>query len=837
MLKKNQKIQLEKDSYTLIELIGEGGQGVIWKVEAESTGNNYVLKTSRTHEVTPQGRFQPIDRCLVDNLSRRMQEEINFFLSVQSNLSKQRACFIATCLDHGTIDDESLVLPVMIMRHYPQTLQEQVPHSLEQPPHYNLHTLLNWLIQLSHALQCTHEQIVDGYAYMHRDIKPANVLLTETGEVRLIDFGIAKQQTDDSGTTSVAHAPAWAAPEQVLPQGLREDGENIFRLTEKTDLYSLGLLAYYLCSSGAKTSSQTELSQRSQAIYSKHIVSLGKGGSGLLGKVGGMSKKDKDYLRQQLLTLFFNNSSRSDGSSNSNSSDNIDIKPLPSSELISNQLVEFIEKLLSPDSQKRPKAKVAKQYFRSLQKCLSPQLKTLGVLVVNRKLILGEPLELKIKIKSLGLTYPLDWIKIYISNQHIPSFEILSIIPQNSTFLEKETELHLRLNAIDNTGEHSISIIAAVGDKKHEATENCKVEFSAEQLWQESFHKAALKKELKKEWLDKLEEKAQGSIKERYQYLELLEDLSKSSKLNNKEKNNLIRRYQRAEVIKPSTKIPKLLIVVIFCIVIFILDLLLWSSYITEYFKVLLKPFESPQMVTIPEGSFKMGCLNKKDCNHDEAPIHAVNIKKFFMSSTEITFEQWNICVEDRACSYQPKSTDKNGKESKHPVINVSWNDTQEYTRWLSQKTGNTYRLPTEAEWEYAARAGSRTKYSWGNQSPHCSKISPHGASHNGGEDSSCYYIASNKDRGTEVVASYKANAWGLYDMHGNVWEWTCSAYIEKYNGAENQCIDVNSDTSLVVLRGGSWLYPAKRLRSASRVSSPSHRQSKDIGFRIVKVP
>jgi formylglycine-generating enzyme required for sulfatase activity len=151
-------------------------------------------------------------------------------------------------------------------------------------------------------------------------------------------------------------------------------------------------------------------------------------------------------------------------------------------------------------------------------------------------------------------------------------------------------------------------------------------------------------------------------------------------------------------------------------------------------------------------------------------------------------------------------------------VIHVSWHDANEYARWLSHKTGKNYRLPTEAQWEFAARAGKKTAYVWGNQI-HC------GLANYGSLSKYC------KTDRTKPVASYKAYN-GLYDMQGNVHEWTCSAYDRNYAGKEGQCT-TRKDTRSRVLRGGSWDDGPRLVRSAARDHYTASIHFYDIGFRL----
>jgi formylglycine-generating enzyme required for sulfatase activity len=166
----------------------------------------------------------------------------------------------------------------------------------------------------------------------------------------------------------------------------------------------------------------------------------------------------------------------------------------------------------------------------------------------------------------------------------------------------------------------------------------------------------------------------------------------------------------------------------------------------------------------------------------------------------------------------------KFAENERQPVQCVSWNDAVAYTQWLSAQTGQTYRLPSEAEWEYAARAGTTTPFSTGQ----C--IGTDQANYDGN------YPYQNCPKGeyrqqTVAVGSFAANAFGLYDMHGNVWEWTCSAYTGKYDGNESSC---KNNANTYVLRGGAWNGLAHFLRAAYRSRySPDVRYG-NLGFRVV---
>ena len=225
-------------------------------------------------------------------------------------------------------------------------------------------------------------------------------------------------------------------------------------------------------------------------------------------------------------------------------------------------------------------------------------------------------------------------------------------------------------------------------------------------------------------------------------------------------------------------------------------------------------------MVIIPGGSFRMGCVSERNCEEDEKPVHQVNIKAFKLGATEVTFDQWDACVAADTC-YRP--VDKGRGRGNHPVISVSWDDIQVYLKWLNALTDGGYRLPSEAEWEYAARSGSQTAYSWGNDV--------------GNNRANCYGCDSQWNVSkAATVESFSPNAFGLYDMHGNVWEWTQDCDNTSYQGApSNGSAWLSGTCTGRVVRGGSWLSLASYLRAANRGGSIADFRLGQQGFRLAQ--
>jgi formylglycine-generating enzyme required for sulfatase activity len=229
---------------------------------------------------------------------------------------------------------------------------------------------------------------------------------------------------------------------------------------------------------------------------------------------------------------------------------------------------------------------------------------------------------------------------------------------------------------------------------------------------------------------------------------------------------------------------------------------------------------DCPEMIVIPAGEFTMGApATEKGSFNNESPQHKVTIAKpFAVSKFDVTFADWDACVSVGAC---PQVSDASFGRRTKPIINVSWDDAQQYVAWFSKRTGRPYRLLTEVEWEYAARAGTTTAYSWGDEI--------------GTGNANCNECGSEWDnRETAPVGSFKPNEFGVYDMAGNVWQWVQDCYHGDYNGAPTDgSAWASGDCGRRVVRGGSWVDRPQFLRSALRLRFSTVFRISNLGFRI----
>jgi formylglycine-generating enzyme required for sulfatase activity len=264
-----------------------------------------------------------------------------------------------------------------------------------------------------------------------------------------------------------------------------------------------------------------------------------------------------------------------------------------------------------------------------------------------------------------------------------------------------------------------------------------------------------------------------------------------------------------------------------------------------------------PEMVVIPAGSFAMGSPDsEKSRNDDEGPVHQVKLGIFALGKTEITRSQFSAFVKDskyitgnKCVAFSGgKFNEQSGRNwrdigylqtTTHPASCISWNDAKAYTTWLTHKTGKQYRLPSEAEWEYAARADTITSRYWGNDpDAACAYANVADMTAKALIPGASFWLLHHCTDGfaySAPVGSFKANAFGLYDMLGNVLEWTEDSFHKTYKDAPVDGSAWQGDASRRVLRGGSWNSSPSLVRSARRcVSNPDERFS-FAGFRVAR--
>ncbi|MBK6957637.1 MAG: SUMF1/EgtB/PvdO family nonheme iron enzyme [Nitrosomonas sp.] len=261
-------------------------------------------------------------------------------------------------------------------------------------------------------------------------------------------------------------------------------------------------------------------------------------------------------------------------------------------------------------------------------------------------------------------------------------------------------------------------------------------------------------------------------------------------------------------------------------------DLSLDMIWTLQRFRLGYAPLPALTEKPIPSGSFNMGeqdaafIANLGEMEkHFGVPGKPIDIAKpFYLSKTEVTYEQYDYYVWQQHRSGKTEvafSNTAKGGRGNRPVVNVNWFDAVAYARWLGEQTNNQCHLPTEAEWEYAARAETTAAYPWGNEP--------------GSNNANCDGCGSQWDnKESAPVGSFAENRFGLYDVSGNVWEWTCSNWRNQFDGNEQQCNDDTRDTQARVLRGGSWDNSPDSVRASVRNDFHPDNRYDNIGFRVL---
>jgi formylglycine-generating enzyme required for sulfatase activity len=240
------------------------------------------------------------------------------------------------------------------------------------------------------------------------------------------------------------------------------------------------------------------------------------------------------------------------------------------------------------------------------------------------------------------------------------------------------------------------------------------------------------------------------------------------------------------------------------------------------------------RLVQIPAGRFEMGSPADEEARDaDEGPQHLVQLQSFFLGQTPVTQAQWKVVAGWPKVGVDLNPTPSRFKGDNRPVEQVSWEEAMEFCHRLSHRSNLAYALPSEAQWEYACRAGATTPFAFGQT------LTPDLANYDG----NCTYGSGPEGdyrKKTTDVGSFPANAWGLHDMHGNVWEWCLDYWHESDGGAPSDgtaWVNEAEDEGIRLLRGGSWYGYPRFCRSACRDGEPRDRRLNNVGFRLCCFP
>lgn len=517
MLEAGQEIELEQGVYRLVTPLNHGNQGQVWRARLHD-GTEYAFKTLRPHD----------DPQVTGDLAQRLSNEIAFLRMIPD----PEAHFIIPCLDAGEWRDGEQTYPAFVMPCLPRRLA-----NLERAP--DGATLLRWAMQIAEALRWLHAQTREGRHPIHRDIKPDNILLTEGGELRLIDFGIA---TMAGATGTLAHRDAaYFAPEQRLPiqPGACAEEDLVFP-SPKSDLYCLGLILFRM-TIGRGAVPKAQLRLRNEQTRLEHIAKLATDGRGLIGQIGGLEAKERAELRNAAIDLL------QGGARGTLVQRRCSLPNLPQ---LAEVFADQVALLLAPAPEERPDAAAALTAFERLQEALAPGVERIALSVTASEVAAEEDLVLRVEVEGWGLPAHGRWLQLSVDGEPLSSDPERE--PQEEPFVSGIQHWDFRYRpSIDHVGNHRAAVMCQVAGKTLTANIEFLVEVTPDQLWAAGgpHRLKAVRLDPRTEWLDHLmrEARKRGDREQLLGYLRYLHGQLPDNTIVADQIHNLERTLQKRE--------------------------------------------------------------------------------------------------------------------------------------------------------------------------------------------------------------------------------------------------------------------------------------------------
>ncbi len=774
--------------YQIIKQLGAGGFGAVYLAHDPVIKRDVAIKV-----------FQPKDDNVIafatstnteglDVLRNRFQTEAQILAKLDD------APHIVSVLEYGTTDDGA---PYYVMPYLKQSLAdllgkdvfetralEELP-AAQHPKAIAFEMAMVYLGQTLKGMADAHEQ-----GLVHRDIKPGNIMLSDKGQIKIVDFGIAK--APDGGHSTVSNlgmgSRNYMAPEQ------RESAKHV---DARADVYSLGVLAYRMFTGKLPT-----LRFADPNIACPQLPE-------------GINQLILQALSEDLHQRPTNAGAMQTAFTQANTA-------LPDTSEHSGTWVES------------GASSVVKAEFKPLQTKLKESLTQYGEVTAKTRKALNAMAKL-VNMDDAALT------------------EFITI--QQAQFSEENPELGAymafiaRINALSAQGEKLDDDDVVAMAEAGAMTTGRPVAELTDIVRSKCLAKSAIKFVKPQSKPKPSNADASNSSGSTPPSTERLKDKPKASQKEQPTEKPKVSTVssnataQQRTQVKTTNSTKEWLLTA--AVIVAVGYGYYWITGNSSQLQVVQNPVSNtenrtsqpghaPEDVTvhvngtpitlkgIPSGTFTMGSSYGSS---NEKPAHRVSVPAFRVMTTEVTWDMYQPCIDAGVCPNN--DSDAGWGKGNRPVINVSLNNiTQHYIPWLNQQTGQQFRLPTEAEWEYAGRAGSTTKYSWGNDI--------------GRNNANCDGCGSQWDnKQTAPVASFKPNAFGLYDMHGNVWEWTQDFWHSNYDGApfngEAWGASGGGDYRRTVLRGGSWDNLTGDLRVVKRLWGRNGAQNNRYGFRLAQ--
>ena len=800
---------LEKiGKYRILKRLGEGGFGAVYLCHDHDMERDVAIKVFRPRDVNLVAFATSSSEDGLQVLRERFKREARILARLHDNP------YIVSALEFGETENGS---PWYAMDYVPDNLQQRLGkdvfdraglEDLDQSAHPRalpLEQCLTLLHQVLQGMKAAH-----AHGLVHRDIKPSNILLSETGEVRIADFGIAKEPDTQISVSRVAMGSRnYMAPEQ------RESAKHV---DGRADIYSIGVLAYRMLTgklpAGRYADPEVVVPQLGKVLNEVILKALEEDKDKRFRDAGEMLEACEAALQLR---------AREDkaGTYTGTFTDLSIDSPVsgPPKEL--RPLYEIIEDTLLEHGRITPRQreieataavlKIDGEGLKSIVANVTAAHKEIPALQELLNLIEREMGELPAQTagkETQAHTERLIGDLLYAAE----------LAGKDRAWLEArmQSTLEEQERSSPRTAPHTASKQAADSSYTEPAKRSfllqasvvfAVVAVSVVGLWFWAGYGVKLYPVTITSNVTDARITLRGNSND-YTYRNGLRLPAGSYQVS-----AMAERYSPlSEIWQVSENNTRL-----------VLEL---ESIVPEPGGTFRDPLadggEGPLMVVLPAGRFAMGCLsNDSDCFNDEQPVHDVTLpNNFAMAVYEVTFAEYDRYVQATGVR---RPDDRGWGRGNRPVIDVDWEEARAYARWLSEQTGHSYRLPTEAEWEYAARAGTTTKYSWGNEA------TPEQANYSGND----------RWENTAPVGSFPANGFGLYDMHGNVREWTQDCWHRSYDGAptNGQAWEGanGGDCDRRVVRGGSWLLNPGNLRAASRHYARVSTRFDLLGLRLVQ--
>lgn len=504
MLAENQTIQLQRQAYCLVEPLGVGGQGTIWKVSGDD-GQLYALKIVNLYD-TRQARPTRHTAGQMQQLVRYANAEIDFLKALSASQHEH----IAPCLDNGLVQQEEFKLPAFVMPLYVQgDLDRRLKQVSDGKATISADLWLRWFRQLMQALLAMQASTLEGRLPVHRDLKPSNCLLDDQGNLFLTDFGIVRESSE-TGTTSVVYSWHYCAPEQRLARYETEEGNPHFYITPAVDVYSAGMIMHQIIAGGTRAQEQLN-EEKTKRLHDRVLHRLDEkptGKVGMLGEVGGLTDKEFNQLYQRLLA-FLQPVQQGDTMV-------VNQPQLPNYSSIARQLAGLVRRMLAPWPDDRPEPAAVLAKLDEIEQLLQPDLQDLQLQYPKYAVSIGQALTVEVLIKGVGLPKSFDWLQLSLNGAVLEKAEFQAS-NQGDVFT-------LALPVFSELTTVTLRLSAEVNGQFHVADAEIEVKPDADYLWITGKRFDALRLDLREDWLDQWETEAQ-TVADKYQLLQALREL------------------------------------------------------------------------------------------------------------------------------------------------------------------------------------------------------------------------------------------------------------------------------------------------------------------------